>query len=173
MTRRGFTLVETLIAGAIGFVALGILFALSTSLWRFQARADERHTPREEAHLAFLTLRQYLSDAVFYEISAGASKLEFRTAAAGAEVRLDRARLLFRAPGQASEQPLIGAHVKVFRAEVRRRGVVRLTLELERPSTGSALQALAPLKMVDEITMPCLAFRNPKNPWHCPVEKEL
>jgi hypothetical protein len=172
MTRRGFTLLETLIACSLGVVVLGVLLGLSSSLWRSYHRADERHSPREDAHFAFLSVRQVLSDAVFYEITEAGARLSYKTSTAEGKLWLDQAggRLLHRGPNQSSDQILIGTHVKRFRAEVRRRGVVRLTLELDRPSSG-AMQALAPLQMVDEVTMPCMAHRDPRNPWHCVVEK--
>jgi len=173
MRRGAFTVLETLIAATLGVVVLGGVLGLVSALWTSYHRADERHSPREEAHLAFLTIRQSLGDAVFYQVEDGGACVTFKTPGATGKLSLDASghRLLWRAPGQAGDQALVGAGVQAFKVEVRRRGVVRLTLVLARPPAPGKLQQLGALTMVDEVTMPCIARRDSRFPWHCPVER--
>lgn len=168
----GFTLVETLIAVAVGLLvlglAVGLLWLASTSF----SRAGERAGPREAAHMALTSLGTALRDAWQYRIAEGGRRIDFFTPQLGGAAYLDEkaGELVLEAPGAAGRKEILARSVKSFEVRSMRPGGLKLTLVLERAPAGGKLRDLGALKVVQELFLPAIGLRDPRVPWNRVLE---
>ena len=153
-SRRAVTLVEALIALAIGLTVVGA----AVELMRFAARsfhqAEARLDPRERALSALLTARACLSDAVAAQ--PGAARLTFADGRGRGELAFDATagRLSLRRPGERAATALVATGLSAFDASWKRPGLLRLTL------------AFADRTFTDEVWLPAVGLRTSDQPFH-------
>lgn len=172
--RRGFTLVEGLIALLVGIVCVGLSSSLLVHALSTFKRSEERLDPREAAQMALTRLRLALLDSIEYAIDPDGARIRFVTAQGIGHVRFDAAagKLLQKPAGSERETVLVPRGVRSFVLESRFAGYVRATLKIERPVAGGRLSGLGSVQLADDIAIPALALREFDVPWRGHLEQE-
>jgi hypothetical protein len=166
------TIVEICVALLLGVMVLGLVVGLLRSAVVTAGRAEERLDPRERAHLALAVVRGALMDSWHFRADSAGCRLAFHGPCRDGEVWFDRERrrLRFRPPGADRPYDLVPSGVADFGASVVGPGYLRIMLEIERTGRGGPLASLAPLKVVDEVFVPCVGLRDRSIPWSRALE---
>lgn len=167
-SRRGMSVIEVLIVLVISTVLMSVLYSLFSLANKSFSRTGQRLDPREAASRALMRARNYLVDSSRYLILGGGNGVMFEAADEAGAIEFDAAQatLTFRSIMQAGAAPVVLASgVKSFTVHQLHRGVLRLSLTLDRPDVSDGLAALAPLSLVDEIHL-VAASRQRKIPYN-------
>lgn len=173
--RRGFSIIEALIVVAIGsFVIVVILGLLSFSTKSFE-RTQQRLDPREGASRILLAVRNAVVDSQpseagpAYRISEEGRQLLFQTPRAIGGLTYEpwnRTVYLINSQTIDARPEIVATNVVAFSIHQLRRGVLRVSLELERPHVEDGLADLGNLKVVDEVYCPAAGGRQGMIPWN-------
>jgi hypothetical protein len=169
--RPGFTIAEALIAVVVGVMVAGLAMQAMISAARSLARSEERLDPRETVMISLSTMRAALQDSWQYTVTRDGSGLSFSGPSGAGELRFDRAtrRLLVRAPGAGAVRALSIWRLESFRITSVLPGLLRVSLDVERMPAGQ-LAGLGTLRVVDDILVPAVAFRDGSIPWTLDME---
>lgn len=172
---RGFSIIEALVVVAIGsFVIVVILGLLSFSTRSFE-RTQQRLDPREGASRILLAVRNAIVDSYpserlpAYRIAQEGRQLLFQTPRAIGELTYDAgSRTVFMINSQRidARPEVVASGVVAFSIHQLRRGILRVSLELERPHVEDRLADLGNLKVVDEVYCPAAGGRQGMMPWN-------
>lgn len=167
MTRRGFTLIEVVIACTLGALVLAASLGLLSFAASAARRTDDRVDAREAAHAALERFRLAVIDAIGLTPAPDGRSLQFATATASGELTWDEAqgRLTLKPPGRTAVDVLIAERVAAFHVSVGPPGMLRLALTIDRPRSPTRLDTLPPFTATDEIFVPCIGQRDPGIPW--------
>lgn len=172
-SRAAFTHLEGLVAAAVTVVIFGLVIGFLRFTVASFRRTEDRLDARESACRAFVSLRTTLISCADYGIEDGGSRLRYVTLRASGEVRRTPAGALELALPAQRPTLLIPAGVTRFQVEEVHPGLVKLTLEIARPTAGGRLAPLPPLTAVEEIFIPAAA-RSPGDdaiPWNEPIDR--
>jgi type II secretory pathway pseudopilin PulG len=172
VNRKGFTVVEVLIALTLSVLVIGGTIAVLTSVMSSAARSEERLQPREQAHLALEKLRRLLADSVFFQVDTAKTRLQYSGPQGKGEIFLQGSPgPLMLLPEGGTPQVLEPGPLRGFTVAPAPPSNLRITLELDRPPGPMRMQPLPPLKITDELYLPCVGSLYPEVPWHNILEK--
>lgn len=157
--RNAFTLVEALIAVALGLMVLGLGVNLFGWAGRALTRADQHLDARESALRTMSAVRDLLTDASRYTIPSSTA-IDITSKARSGKLSHDPAtgRVLFGAE-------VIARNVAQLTFTAAGRGRVRVALKIERPKVENKLAALPALTLEDDVLAPLVATQAPLTPW--------
>lgn len=157
--RGGFTLVEALIAVAAGLMVLGLAVNLFGWAGRALTRADQHLDAREAALRTMSAVRDLLADARAFTLTSP-SAIEIESKAKRGQLAHDPAtgRLTF-----GSEVIARGIARLTFTAAGR--GLVRVSLKIDRPKVENKLSELPALTLDDDVLVPLVSAQVPETPW--------
>jgi len=161
MNRKGFSVLEVVIALALSVLVFGGLFSLLRTGSTFCARSAERGDPREAAHLALSRAALALADSWSYAVDASGETVRFRGAPGAGELAFRSGRVDLTVGRDA--QTLIGSGVRSFSVRELSRGLLRFELELARNPVADPADA-APCRVIHEARVPAVADRDPLLP---------
>lgn len=166
--RRGTTVLEALIAVCIGSMLLCVVLALVSFSTKSFGRTQQRLDPREQASRIMTALRRHLTDSRHYKIEQDGRLIRFQTPREVAHVAFNEysKSIEIVSDNEIGVAPeVVSGGVQAFSVHQVRRGVVRVSLTVERPVVYDGLASLGPLAMVDEIHVPAAA-RQRRIPWN-------
>lgn len=156
---NGFTLVEALIAVVAGLMVLGLAVNLFGWAGRALTRADQHLDAREAALRTISAVRDLLADANAFTVTSP-SAVEIASKARSGTLAHDPAtgRVTF-----GSEVIARGVARLTFTAAGR--GMVRVSLRIERPKVENKLSELPALMLDDDVLVPLVSAQVPETPW--------
>jgi hypothetical protein len=157
--RTGFTLVEALIAVAAGLLVIGLAVNLFGWAGRALTRADQHLDARETALRTISVVRDALVDARMYSI-VSESAIDLQSRARSGKLVHDPATGRVTLGGE-----VIARGVSQLTFTAAGRGIVRVTLRIDRPKVENKMADLAPLTLVDDVLVPLVCLQAPDTPW--------
>jgi hypothetical protein len=166
--RRGATVIEALIAVFVGSMLIVVVLGLVNFSTKSFGRTQQRLDPREASSRIIGSVRRYLTDSKFYRIGQNGTLVKFITPKGAMQLTFDPlpGRIEVRSMQDPTARPaVIASGIRHFAVHQLRRGVLRVSLAVDRPTVYDGLQSLGPLAMVDEIH--CIAAaRQRMVPWN-------
>lgn len=166
--RKAATVIEALIAVFVGSLVIVVVLGLVNFSTKSFGRTQQRLDPREQASRIVNAVRRHLTDAQFYRIGENGRRVKFVTPRGPGELTYDdvSGRIEVRSSQTIDAQAaVLAGHVKAFSIHQLRRGVLRVSVTVDRPVVYDGLASLGPLAMVDEILCPAAA-RQRMIPWN-------
>lgn len=174
VNRRGATVIEALIAVFVGSMLIIVVLSLLNFSTKSFGRTQQRLDPREASSRIIGSVRRYLTDAAFYRIGMNGTLVRFVSPKGMAQLTYDPlpGRIEVRSLADPTAQPaVIASGIRKFSIHQLRRGVLRVSLEVDRPIVYDGLASLGPLAMVDEIHC-AAAARQWMIPWNSQGERK-